>query len=153
MNFKKIRSKNDTEGLILSITKNCETLFRQTHAKPEETLEFKLNKQKGAFHFQTLIAKKGSRMIDLAELGVYNPIFNNTEEINKFELYSASLDNEFSYTHLKDNIAEILCLSDISALELEHEIHGPNIIKTYRKLSIEKSQTDGYCNLSMDYVH
>ena len=36
-----IRPKNETEDLLLSITENCETLIRQTHGKPEETLEFK----------------------------------------------------------------------------------------------------------------
>ena len=33
-----IRPKNQTEDLLLSITKNCETLIEQTHTKPQETL-------------------------------------------------------------------------------------------------------------------
>ena len=37
-----IRPENETEDLLLSITKNCETLIKQTHRKAEETLEFKL---------------------------------------------------------------------------------------------------------------
>ena len=37
-----IRPKNETENLLLSITKNCETLIKQTHRKAEETLEFKI---------------------------------------------------------------------------------------------------------------
>ena len=32
-----IRPKNQTECLLLSITKNCKTLFKQTHTKPEES--------------------------------------------------------------------------------------------------------------------
>ena len=36
-----IRPKNQTEDLLLSVTKNCEMLIEQTHRKPEETLEFK----------------------------------------------------------------------------------------------------------------
>ena len=40
MNLKLNGRKNETEDLSLSITKNCETLFKQTHRKPEETLEF-----------------------------------------------------------------------------------------------------------------
>ena len=35
-----IKPKNETEDLLLSITKNCETLIEQTHIKFEETLEF-----------------------------------------------------------------------------------------------------------------
>ena len=45
---------------------------------------------------------------------------------------------------MKDKVAEVLGLSAISPKDLEHEIHGPDIIKIYRSLSIEKSQTDGY---------
>ena len=37
-----IRLKNETEDLLLSITKNCETLIKQTQSKPEGTLDFKL---------------------------------------------------------------------------------------------------------------
>ena len=41
-----IRPKNGTQDLLLSITKECETLKKQTHRKAEETLEFKLTKPK-----------------------------------------------------------------------------------------------------------
>ena len=33
MNLNMIRPKNQTEDLLLSITKNCETLIEQTHKK------------------------------------------------------------------------------------------------------------------------
>ena len=39
-----ITPKNETKHLLLSITKNCETLIEQTHGKAEETLEFKMIK-------------------------------------------------------------------------------------------------------------
>ena len=51
MNLYMIRSKNETEGLLISVTKNCQTLIDQTHTKPEETLEFKITKPKQTFHF------------------------------------------------------------------------------------------------------
>ena len=42
-----LRPKNETEDLLLSITQNCETIIKQTHTKPQETLEFKkLNQEK-----------------------------------------------------------------------------------------------------------
>ena len=41
MNLNMIRPKNETEDLLLSITKNCETIIKQTHRKPEETLDLK----------------------------------------------------------------------------------------------------------------
>ena len=40
MNLNMIRPKNETEYLLLSITKNCETIIYQIHTGPEETLEF-----------------------------------------------------------------------------------------------------------------
>ena len=85
-----IRPKNETEDLLLSITKNCETLIKQTHRKAEETLEFKLSKTRETFHFNPPIQVKDDWMIGLVDLQVYNSIFNITEENNKFELYKFS---------------------------------------------------------------
>ena len=81
-----IRHKIESENLLLSITKNCETLIEQTHRKPEETLEFKMIKPRETFHFKPPIQVKGDWMIGLVDLEVYNSIFNITEENNKFEL-------------------------------------------------------------------
>ena len=39
-----IRPRDQTGDLLLSTTKNCETLIDQTHGKGEETLEFKVTK-------------------------------------------------------------------------------------------------------------
>ena len=36
-----IQPKNETQDLLLSIIKNCETLIQKTHKKAEETLDFK----------------------------------------------------------------------------------------------------------------
>ena len=60
-----IRPKNETETLLLCITKNCEKLIEQTHRKPEETLEFKMNKSRESFHFKPPIQVKGDWMIGL----------------------------------------------------------------------------------------
>ena len=46
-----VRPKNEAQDLLLSITKNCETLIHQIHTKPEETLEFKMVKPRETFHF------------------------------------------------------------------------------------------------------
>ena len=40
MNLNMIRPKNEIEDLLLSITKNCQTLVDQTYKRPEEALEF-----------------------------------------------------------------------------------------------------------------
>ena len=44
-----IRPKIETEDLLLSLTKNCETPIKQTHRKAEETLEFEIIKPREAF--------------------------------------------------------------------------------------------------------
>ena len=43
------RPKNETEGLLLSITKNCEILSKQIHRKPKGTNEFKLTQSRETF--------------------------------------------------------------------------------------------------------
>ena len=86
MNLNMIRPKNDTEDLLLWITKNCETLIEQTHTKAQETLEIKMIKSEETFHFDPPIQIKGDWMIGLPSLEVYNSIFNITEHNNKLEL-------------------------------------------------------------------
>ena len=148
-----IRPKNETEDLLFSITKNCETLIDQTHRKAEETLEFKVTKPRETFYFTPKVEFKEDLMIGFIGLQVYNSIFNITEENNKFELFTGYLDDEFSFIELEDKVAEVFGLSNISPKHLQHEIRGPNIIETYRKPSIEKSQPDWYYRRIMDYVH
>ena len=47
-----IPPRNETEDFLLSITEGCETLFKQTHRKAEETLEFKITKSRETFPFK-----------------------------------------------------------------------------------------------------
>ena len=146
-----IRPKNQTEDLLLSITKNCETLIDQTHRKAEETLEFKLIKPRETFHFIPPIQVNGDWMISLIDLEVYNSIFVITEENNKFEHYIDNFDEFFSYTELKDEIAEILRISAKTPYHLQHETIAPLIIKTFQELKLEKTSTDGYYILLTNY--
>ena len=115
-----IQPKNETENLLLSITKNCKTLVEQTHRKPEETLEFKMTKPREIFHFNPPIQTKREWMLGLIDLEVYNSIFNVTKENNKFELYTDTFD-EFSFPELKDEVGEILNISNITDDHLEDE--------------------------------
>ena len=58
MNLNMIKPKNQTEDLLLSIAKSCETLIEQTHTRPQETLEFKMTKPRETFHFHPPIQVK-----------------------------------------------------------------------------------------------
>ena len=150
MNLNMIQPKNKTEGLLLSITKKCETLIDQTHRKPEKTLEFKMTIPKRTFHFKPPISIEGEWMIGLTDLEVYNSIFNITESNNKFELYRDTF-NKFGFLELKDELEEILNISNITKEHLDDEIIGPRIIDEFIKLSTEKKNTDGYKILLLSY--
>ena len=56
MNLDTIPPRNESKDLLLSITKICVNLFKQTHTKPPETLEFELTKPKKMFSFKPLVS-------------------------------------------------------------------------------------------------
>ena len=62
-------------------------VIKQTHTKPQETIEFKLTQARETFSFKTPTSNEGSWMIGLTSLEIYNSI-NITEQNNKFELYT-----------------------------------------------------------------
>ena len=73
---------------------------------------------------------------------VYNFVFNITHENNEFELYSDTFD-EFSFVELKNELEEIVSTSDISPGAPKDDELGAPLLKAYRKLNLEKSNTDG----------
>ena len=76
-----IRPKNETEPLLLSIIKDCETIFKQTHTKPQETIEFKFTNSKETFSFKPsiILGLDSNLMMGLLCLSVFNSILNITE--------------------------------------------------------------------------
>ena len=146
-----IRPKNETEDLLLSITKHCETLIEQTHRKPEETLEFKKLKSRETFRFNPPIQTKRDWMLGLIALEVYNSVFDITKENNKFELYTDTFD-EFSFHELRDEFAEILNIPKITGDHLEDKATADIIAETYWKLRSDKSSHDGYLIILMGYA-
>ena len=75
MNLNLIQPKIETEDLLLSITKNCETLFHQIQTRPEEALDFKTIKPRETFHFNPPIQDEDDWMLGLIGLEVCNSIF------------------------------------------------------------------------------
>ena len=77
-----MRGRHETEDLLVSITKKCQTLIEQTHRKAEETLELKTIRPRGIFHFNPPIQIERSWMTGLINLEVYYSVFNvNTTNI------------------------------------------------------------------------
>ena len=130
-----IQPENEKEDLLLSITKNCETLIDQTHRKPEQTLEFIMIKPREAFHFKPSIQVKGDWMLGLVGLEVYNSIFNITKGNNKFQLYKFPDEkiSGVSYEKVRDENEKDLGVSDITAADLQDDIIARNIIEEYKK--------------------
>ena len=115
-------------------------------------LEFELTKPSETFHFNPPVEGNEDWMLGLTSLEVSISVFNITEENNKFALFTDLSDSDFSFSELKDKVAEVLSLSDSTIEDLEHEIYEPSNIKTYRKLSTEKSQTHGYYIILLIYM-
>ena len=154
MNLNMIRAKNITEDLLLSITKNCETLIEQTHRKAEETLEFKTIKPKETFHFKLSIPIEGSWMIRLTNLEVYKSNFNITEESIKFDLYIFPDEKagDISYTKVRDEIEKDLDISDITATGLNDEIIGPIIFDKYKEQVTKRMKDEPFINILSNYT-
>ena len=149
-----IRPKNETEDLLLSITKNCETLIDQTHRKAEETLEFKLIKPREIFFFKPPIQTKEDWMIGLTDLEVYNSIFNITEN-NTFKLYKFPDEKSggVTYEKVRDEIEKDLDISDITATDLQDDKIGPIIIEEYNEQVTKRMKDEQYMNILARYIN
>ena len=149
-----VKPKNDTENLLLSITKNCETLIEQTHRKAEETLEVKMIKSRETFYFKPPIQVKGDWMVGLTDLEVYNSIFNITEENNKFELYKFPDEKSggVTYEKVRDEIEKDLGIENITAEDLQDDIIGPIIIEEYNERVTKKMNDEQYMNILAIYT-
>ena len=99
-----IKPKSETEDLLLSISKYCETLIEQTHRKPQEVLELKMKKKpRETFLFSQPLQINGDWMLGLTSVEVYNSTSNITEHNNKFELFEFphSMIGGISYEKLR----------------------------------------------------
>ena len=154
MNLNMIRTKNETEHLLLSITKNCETIIEQTHTKPQESLEYKMIKPRQTFHFNPPILIKGDWMFGLVDLEVYNSVFNITEKNNKLQLYKFPDEKAggVTYEKVKKKIERDLDISDITAVDLQDDKTGPNIIKEYREQVTKRMKDDKYMEILARYT-
>ena len=74
------------ESLLLSIAKSSQEIVDNTHSKPQETLEFKMNKQKESFSFDVPLQLNGKWMMGVTSLEVYNTVYNITNSSNKLEI-------------------------------------------------------------------
>ena len=97
--------------LLFLKKKLTDTLIEQTKTKPQETLEFKMNKQMETFSFNPPITlfDEGKWLLSVASFEAMNFVFNITEENNSF---SISIPGRRRFPNfLEDNIIDKLEIS------------------------------------------
>ena len=73
---------NKQETLLLNLAKSNLQISQNTLSKPQETLEFKMNKQKEEFTFDIPLILEDSWLMGVTNLQVYNTVYNITPKNN-----------------------------------------------------------------------
>ena len=106
--------------LLLLIKKHTDTLIEQTKTKPQETLEFKMNKQRQTFSFNPPInlIEEGKWLIAVSSFECTNSVFNITDDNNSFSIIiSGHYQTEFA----EKTIDDLNKLLELKSLELHVE--------------------------------
>ena len=90
-----------------------------THSKPQETLEFKMTKQKESFSFDVPLTLDEKWMMGVTSLEVYITVYNITEKNNKLQI--------------------LLKYKQLDALELDTGV-APNNKKLYETCDLENNK-------------
>ena len=74
--------------MLILIKEHTDTLIEQTKTKPQETLEFKMNKQMQTFSFPPSknLVEKGKWLLEVTSFECTNSVFNITNENNSFSI-------------------------------------------------------------------
>ena len=121
--------------LLLMIKKHTDTLVEQTKTKPQETLEFKMNKQRQTFSFSPPInlIEEGKRLLAVSSFECTNSVFNITDDNNSFSIIIAGhYETEFA----KKIIDELNRLLELRTLEL----HVNEVTKRGNIIKIEDKE-------------
>ena len=103
--------------LLLLIKKHTDTLIEQTKTKPQETLEFKMDKQMQTFSFNPPInlVEEGRWLLGVSSLECTNSVFNITNENNSF---SITIPGHWESESAEKTIGELEKLLELRSLEL-----------------------------------
>ena len=104
------------ESLLLSIAKSNLDIVENTLSKPQETLEFKMNKQKESFSFDIPLELSEKWMMGVTSLEVYKTVYNITEKNNKLKLFTTE-QNLKEYKFTTEFIPKIKNLYETSDIE------------------------------------
>ena len=117
--------------LLLLIKKHTDTLIANTKTKPQETLEFKMNKQMQTFSFNPPInlVEEVKWLLAVSSFECTNSVFNITNENNSF--------SKIIPGHYEDKFAEKTTNDLNKLLELKSlELHVEEVKKRGIKIKI-----------------
>ena len=109
--------------LLLLIKKHTDTLIEQTKTKPQETLEFKMNKQMQNFSFNPPInlLEEGKWLLAVSSFECTNSVFNITDENNSFSIIIPGHYQNKSDEKTIDELKKLLELRSENGIELHVE--------------------------------
>ena len=118
--------------LLLLIKKHTDTLIENTKSRPQETLEFKMNKQMQTFSFNPPInlVEEGKWLLGVSSFECTNSVFNITNENNSF---SVIIPGHYQSESVDKTIDELNKLLELRSLEL----HVAEVRKRGNKMKIE----------------
>ena len=117
--------------LLHLIKKHTDTLIEQTKTKPQETLEFKMNKQMQTFSFNPPInlVEEGKWLLAVSSFECTNSVFNITNENNSFSIL---IPGHYQNKSDEKTIDELNKLLELRSLEL----HVKEVRKKGNKIKI-----------------
>ena len=121
--------------LLLLIKKHTDTLIENTRTRPQETLEFKMNKQMQTYSFNPPInlLEEGKWFTAVSLFDCTNSVFNITNENNSFSIIiPGHYKTEFS----EKVIIDLNKLEELRSLEL----HVEEVRKRGNKIKIGEKE-------------
>ena len=121
--------------LLLLIKKHTDTLIEQTKTNPQETLEFKMNKQKQTFSFNPPInlLAEGKWLLAVSLFDCTNSVFKITNENNSFSIIIPDHYQNKSDEKTIDDINNLLVLKSL-------ELHVEEVRKRGNKIKKEDKE-------------
>ena len=121
--------------LLLLIKKHTDTLIEQTKTKPQETLEFKMNKQRQTFSFSPPVnlVEEDKWLLAVSSFECTNSVFNKTNENNSFSIIIPGHYQNKSDEKTIDDLNKLLELKSL-------ELHVEEVKKRGNKIKIAEKQ-------------
>ena len=117
--------------MLLLIKKHTDTLIQQTKTKPQETLEFKMDKQMQTFSFNPPInlVEEGKSLLAVSSFECTKSLFNITNENNSFSIIIPGHYQSKSDEKTIDDLKKLLELKSL-------ELHVDEVKKRGTKIKI-----------------